>query len=263
MKPTISIITVCFNSCSTIEGTIKSVINQSYDNIEYIIIDGGSTDGTVDIIKKYSDKISHWISEPDNGIYDAMNKGIEIACGDYALFLNSGDVLNNKSTITTVEKNFEGKEVVYGDLIMAFSKCQFIAKPDCIDTFNIYFPIFHPATFTRLDILKRFKYNTQYKICGDYDLYLRLYRDGLNFKYIGVPITIFEAEDGISNKNILLNYRERSIINSTYGSLSYYIRYSIIFTKLKAKALISKIWPKYIEKRQIKQLSSNSTYSAL
>lgn len=95
----ISIITVSYNAAKTIEQTIQSVVNQTYDNIEYIIIDGGSTDGTVDIIKKYEDKIAYWVSEPDKGIYDAMNKGILKASGEYIYFLGADDWLYNESVM--------------------------------------------------------------------------------------------------------------------------------------------------------------------
>ena len=87
----ISVVTVSYNAVSTIEQTILSVINQTYPHIEYIIIDGGSTDGTVDVIKKYADKITYWVSEPDKGIYDAMNKGLRRVRGDWCVFMNSGD----------------------------------------------------------------------------------------------------------------------------------------------------------------------------
>lgn len=88
---TISIVTVSYNAVDTIEETIQSVLGQDYEAIEYIVVDGGSTDGTVDIIKKYSDKLSYWVSEPDNGVYDAMNKGITVASGQWINFMNSGD----------------------------------------------------------------------------------------------------------------------------------------------------------------------------
>lgn len=98
-NPLISVVTVSYNAVSTIEQTILSVINQTYPHIEYIIIDGGSTDGTVDIIKKYADKIAYWVSEPDKGIYDAMNKGIKVATGEWINFMNSGDCLYRNDTI--------------------------------------------------------------------------------------------------------------------------------------------------------------------
>jgi glycosyltransferase involved in cell wall biosynthesis len=102
----ITIITVVYNSVVTLEQTILSVINQTYKNIEYIIIDGGSTDGTVDIIKKYEDKLAYWVSEPDNGIYDAMNKGIEKANGEWLNFMNSGDIFYSKDILNTVFSSY-------------------------------------------------------------------------------------------------------------------------------------------------------------
>ena len=95
----ISVVTVSYNAVSTIEQTILSVINQTYPNVEYIIIDGGSTDGTVDIIKKYADKIAYWVSEPDKGIYDAMNKGVVVATGEWINFMNAGDIFTDSDVI--------------------------------------------------------------------------------------------------------------------------------------------------------------------
>ena len=100
--PLITVVTVVFNGEATLEQTIQSVVNQTYDNVEYIIVDGGSKDRTLDIIKKYEDRIDYWQSEPDKGIYDAMNKGIELANGDWINFMNSGDSFYNECVIKNI-----------------------------------------------------------------------------------------------------------------------------------------------------------------
>ena len=118
-KPLITIITVVYNNQENIEETILSVINQSYDNIEYLIIDGGSSDNTVDIIKKYNNSIDYWISEKDNGIYDAINKGIKLAEGEIISILHSDDIYYDNQTLLRVVEIFEEKkiDIVYGDLL--------------------------------------------------------------------------------------------------------------------------------------------------
>ena len=115
----VSMITVCFNSKDIIEEAIKSVLSQSYKNIEYIIVDGGSTDGTVDAIKKYDKYISKWISEPDNGIYDAMNKGLKLATGNIIGFLNADDFYADNGAIESVVNTIKEKDVdcLWGDLV--------------------------------------------------------------------------------------------------------------------------------------------------
>ena len=112
-NPLISVVTVSYNAVTTIEKTILSVINQNYSNIEYIVIDGGSIDGTVDIIKKYADKITYWVSEPDKGIYDAMNKGIIVATGEWINFMNTGDTFYNENVFSEIfELNSYTEDVI-------------------------------------------------------------------------------------------------------------------------------------------------------
>ena len=105
IRPLVSVVTVVFNGEKYLEETIQSVINQTYDNVEYIIIDGGSTDGTLDIIKKYEDRIDYWVSERDRGIYDAMNKGIDLASGEWINFMNAGDGLDSYSILNEIFSN--------------------------------------------------------------------------------------------------------------------------------------------------------------
>jgi glycosyltransferase involved in cell wall biosynthesis len=113
-EPTISAVTVCLNAASVIEATVRSVLAQDYPRVEYLVVDGGSTDGTVDIIRKYSARIAAMASAPDSGVYDAMNKAIDMASGDYLLFLNAGDVFASPHVLGVAARNADA-DVVYGD----------------------------------------------------------------------------------------------------------------------------------------------------
>jgi glycosyltransferase involved in cell wall biosynthesis len=185
--PKISIITVTYNAASTLEETILSVINQSYSNIEYIIIDGGSTDGTIDIIRKYSSKISYWISEPDNGVYDAMNKATRVATGDFCFFLGADDVL--LVDLTTIEfKKYLGNiiygNVLWGDTGKTFNGRYTISKLLVIN-------ICHQAIFYPTVVYKNHIYNTTFKAYADWDLNMRLWGKGYKFHYIPCIISHF------------------------------------------------------------------------
>lgn len=130
LHPKISVITVCYNAVKELEKTILSVINQTYNNLEYIIVDGGSTDGTIEIIKKYEYKITFWISEPDNGIYDAMNKGIRHANGEWINFMNAGDIFNDNQVLEKIfaNKYDESISFLYSDNWYQTNKKKIYAK---------------------------------------------------------------------------------------------------------------------------------------
>ena len=151
-NPLISVVTVSYNAVTTIEQTILSVINQTYSNIEYIIIDGGSTDGTVDIIRKYADRIAYWVSEPDKGIYDAMNKGTKKANGEYIAFLNSDDWYE-LDAVSIIAQFADGKknDLISGIIKLYKNDLFLYAHGSSMD--NIYNEmIAHPSTFMKRDL---------------------------------------------------------------------------------------------------------------
>ncbi len=217
----ISIITVCKNAENSIERTIKSVINQIYENIEYIVIDGQSTDGTIQIIEKYQDKITYFISEPDSGIYNAMNKSIQIASGDYLLFLNAGDCLFDSNTIKRIFIKAKDEELVFGDvLLLKKGKPFFIKKiPEKLtDFFLINDTLPHQGTFFSKRIFDKFDgYRELYKISADYDLILHSIKNGLSYKKVKGIISIVEFEGLNSNRtNIGLREAERREIQAQF-----------------------------------------------
>ena len=190
----VTIITVVWNNRETIDGAIKSVLSQTYKDIEYIIVDGLSTDGTVDIIKSYGNKISKFLSESDKGLYDAMNKGIGLANGDIIGILNSDDFYIDSSVIERVVKEFEEKNVecVYGDLIYV--------KPENLDKIVRYYDSSnfnpskfaygwmpaHPTVFLKKYIYKKYGiFRTDLKIAADFDILARfLFTHKVSYSYI-------------------------------------------------------------------------------
>lgn len=221
IQPKISVVTVCYNAVNDIEKTILSVINQTYPNIEYLIIDGGSTDGTMDIVNKYKDKIDVIVSEPDKGIYDAMNKGIDRATGEWINFMNAGDIF---ASVEIIEQIFNiqissNVEIIYGDVIKNSSKK--ILKAYNISSFSHMMPFCHQAAFARLPIDF---FDTKFKIASDYKFFLSLYceKGKSCFRYIPLPIAIFEDEDGISSTAIRKLQDETLEIMSDNKSIWYY-----------------------------------------
>jgi glycosyltransferase involved in cell wall biosynthesis len=209
--PLISIITISFNSQETIRDAIESVLSQDYGNIEYLIIDGASTDNTPEIIKTYRDHIAILVSEPDNGIYDAMNKGIRLSHGEVVGFLNSDDILANPHVISSIARRFYTNEVdaTYGDLVyvdrLNTDKVVRYWRPGNIVESDIKYAVHppHPTFYVRKNILDKCGlFDTQYSIAADVDLMIRLLgRCQIRADYIP-EILVKMRMGGVTNKNL-------------------------------------------------------------
>ncbi|SEA83564.1 Glycosyl transferase family 2 [Oribacterium sp. KHPX15] len=218
----ISIITAVYNDCTTIEETILSVIHQTYKNIEYIIIDGASTDGTKEIIEKYKDNIDIFVSEKDNGIYDALNKGIRLASGDVIGILNGDDwyELNALEEVADILNSDSKFMAVAGS----------IRRVDCTGSSTIknnrnladmwyYMPINHPAFFVRREVYERYgEFDTKYKIAADYDFVFRLFVNAVNIQTYANVWTNFRV-GGISTTKIVATAEESIEIKNRYKNI--------------------------------------------
>lgn len=214
--PLITVVTVTFNAEKFLEQTINSIVDQDYTNIEYIIIDGKSTDKTVNIIKKYSQYINYWLSEPDKGIYNAMNKAISLASGKYINFMNAGDIFSTKNTISKVIENIDDSvDLVYGDHYLINDKNKTYIKAKAIGDFFKGIPFCHQSLFTKTSILKDNKFNESYSIAADYDFILKSYIKKFKFKYLNFSISNF-LEAGLSKKLILKSSIEALNVISNY-----------------------------------------------
>ena len=200
----ISIITVVYNAVATIEQTILSVVKQDYSNIEYIIVDGGSTDGTLDIVKKYEEKIALWLSEPDHGIYDAMNKGLTYATGDYIYYLGADDCLLAPTSISQVVSFLQDNpevDVLCASVMMVDSVYRIekvyssnFSEADVLSGYNTP----HQGMFVRREILQKYRFDTSYHIAADYKNFLKFYLDQNIALKKTAMIVAYYANDGVS-----------------------------------------------------------------
>lgn len=206
-KPIISVVTICYNAEEYIEATVKSVLQQTYSNIEYIVVDGNSKDNTLIIVNQYKEKIKKIISEPDKGIYDAMNKGIDLCSGDWCLFLNSGDYFYAKDTIQKAVELFnDNADVIYGDTEYRFDYGNDVLKPKELEKVMDGAFCCHQSTFFKLDTLRKYKYDLSYKIIADWVLYRKMYLDGKVFYYIPTIISSFDNINGASTANSVQSF---------------------------------------------------------
>ena len=206
----LSIITVNLNNGEGLQKTIESVVNQTFQDYEYIVIDGASTDKSVDVIKQYADKITYWVSEPDKGIYNAMNKGILHAKGEYCLFLNSGDALLPE-ILCEVFKDTFSEDVVFGEIAC-------VNETATVEITNTRLPLTmfqfyrnsipHPASFIKRSLLGEDMYDENYQIISDWDFFVKkIIIEDCSYRYLAYPISVFQ-KGGVSETNRSVHHKE-------------------------------------------------------
>lgn len=187
-KPLITVVTVVFNDEGCLEDTIRSVIEQDYSNVEYIVVDGGSKDGTLDIIRKYENVIDYWVSEPDKGIYYAMNKALYLGSGKWINFMNAGDAFATKAILSLVVREMEiGIDLIYGDYgILRDGAIQYkkVGKPK--DLWKGAFC--HQSLLSSSELYKKIEFDTSYKICGDTGFLLTALKSNISIKKIDLSM---------------------------------------------------------------------------
>lgn len=238
----VSVITIVYNGVSELERTMQSVLNQDYPNIQYIVIDGGSSDGTLDLIKQFDEQIDTWLSEKDEGISDAFNKGIRYAEGELIGLLNCGDYFELDAISKMVDNYLQiglhpnNYTVMHGNIRMFNEQQGKIYAPLKLETFSYQMPVWHPTIFASKYIYADFQYDKSYRIAMDYELFSKVYAAKGRFIYVNSLITHMNTK-GLSNSNAAKGFKE--VMHASRKNLRihplisyYYYKYRTTLNKL-------------------------------
>lgn len=205
--PQISVITVALNAARGLQKTMNSILGQDYPRVEFIVIDGGSTDGTVEVIRSHAGHLAYWVSEPDKGIYDAMNKGLAVAKGEWVNFMNAGDTFFDSRVLADVfNQEVAGAEVIYGDSIACYPAFKTMRKALPVENLWKGMVCCHQAVFFRTELIKDEAYKPGQFFSADYELILRLYEGGKSFRYVPKTMAVFDTR-GASNVQMVKSAR--------------------------------------------------------
>lgn len=233
----LSIITINYNNLEGLKRTYESVVSQTCQDFEWIIIDGGSTDGSKEFIEEHHDKFAYWCSEPDKGIYNAMNKGIAKAKGEYLNFMNSGDSFYDEYTISNVLSQSLTADLVYGDWIRVYPDREVLKlAPKSHFSITIFFEnVCHQAMFIKSDVLKKEGYDERLKILADWKRWQKMSLDGQSFQYLPFIICRFEAGTGLSQKGSIQMIKDSDLMyEDVPADVGKYLR--------KKKKMSEKLW---------------------
>lgn len=242
-RPTLSVITVVYNNVRDIERTVRSVVNQTYPKIEYIVIDGGSTDGTLEVLNRYQPQISKLVSEKDAGIYDAMNKGLALASGDYVLFMNSGDEIYAPETVTKIFASADNADIYYGETEMFDERWESLGRrrheaPQRLNysSFRYGMSVSHQAIYIRRSLVSR--YDPQFQLSADIDWILNAIKKAKRIQNAGGYVAKYLV-GGMSKRKHRQSLIERfHIFNKHYGPVANILNHMVISIKLVSYYLL-------------------------
>lgn len=208
MCPKLSIVTVNYNDCQGLQKTLQSIFNQSCEDYEVIVIDGGSTDGSTDIVIANKSRISYWVSEKDSGIYNAMNKGLAHCSGEWVFFLNSGDVFYNENVLSSVDFSAQRADIGaiycryqyysrYNDLLVNEVNHPFTESSKKYRSMGFS----HQSVFVKTAIAKKYGFDESFKLCADYNMMMKIYQEGYRFVRDNTIITTCDGRGGFSYNN--------------------------------------------------------------
>lgn len=245
----VTVVTVCRNCESFIETTIRSVVSQTYPSVEYIIIDGNSTDGTMAVVDRYRDQMAHIISEPDEGIYDAMNKGLRLATGEWIIFMNAGDVFYDDDVITNMHLEQLTNDkcgAVYGDyqgithegMVTVICDHPFYKKNKWQLLRDPQMGFHHQSVFVRTRLAKEHPFCTQYKYCADYHMILQVFKAGYELEYRPGYVCIVEGRDGLTAENRAYQFIEHyRVLHLSYHPIAIWYSLRALLHLLKTKLI--------------------------
>jgi len=248
MGPRVSIVTVSYNAAQCIAETIESVLAQTYTDYEYIFIDGQSTDETVSIIESYRSAFEAKgipylvVTEKDAGIYDAMNKSVTRACGQWVQMLNAGDYLADENVLANVfAECLETADILYGDTVLHDGDYFKLAKAGDLETIIANMPFCHQSIFVKRRILQQYGFNTKYRYAADYDQLLHAYLEHKIFQYIQRPIAVYDTS-GESDKFFKITVKEQKFIRESHGITQKKSTKAVFWARMRAK-IVKRLMP--------------------